>query len=121
MTVSICDQPDMPDPPTALELAQAEISALRQRNAELETLQAQTVSKLALESNVLRTLVETCPFRIYAKDDQSRFIYCNQELATALGAASPDEVIGKDDFAFFPHDLALSTSPTNKPCLRREK
>ena len=106
MTVSIRDQPDLPDAPTALDLAKAEISVLRQRNAELETLQAQTVSKLALESNVLRTLVETCPFRIYAKDAQSRFIYGNQEVATAMGENSPDDLIGKDDFLFFSHDLA---------------
>ena len=59
----------------------------------------------SLDSAILRLLMENLPDRIYFKDLQSRFVRVNRAHATWLGAASPEEVIGKSDYDFFsqPH------------------
>ncbi|MCX6950961.1 MAG: SpoIIE family protein phosphatase [Verrucomicrobia bacterium] len=55
----------------------------------------------SLDSAILRLLMENLPDRIYFKDVQSRFVRVNRAHAHWLGAAGPDEVIGKTDFDFF--------------------
>jgi len=52
-----------------------------------------------------RNLVEHLPHRIFLKDRDSRFITCNTRYARDLGIA-PEEIVGKDDFDFFPPELA---------------
>ena len=88
------------------EALRAENLRLRERIRELESMQRDLGRQQKLEQIVLHTLVETCPFRIYAKDLSSRFIFGNSELAKAVGAA-PDQVVGKNDYDFFPAELAL--------------
>ena len=87
------------------ERLQNENQRLRERIRELEDMQRDLGRQQKLEQIVLHTLVETCPFRIYAKDLAGRFIFGNSELAKALGAV-PDQVVGKNDSDFFPADLA---------------
>jgi PAS domain S-box-containing protein len=60
---------------------------------------------LAHERNVLRTMVDLIPAFIYAKDAQSRFTACNELVARRMGA-SPEDLIGKTDFDFFPREMA---------------
>ena len=64
------------------------------------------VELLENEHNLLRTLVDALPDNIYVKDKESRFIGCNKAAARRFGAANPDEILGKSDFDFFPHELA---------------
>ncbi len=52
-----------------------------------------------------RTLVEHLPQRIFIKDINSKYILCNGNYSRDLGVA-PDEIVGKDDYAFFPRELA---------------
>jgi PAS domain S-box-containing protein len=66
-----------------------------------------TEEALAAERNLLRTLIDNLPDRIYVKDTASRFLLNNLAHAHALGATSPDELIGKTDFDFRPYDLAM--------------
>ena len=61
---------------------------------------------LAEERKLLRTLIDNLPDYIYVKDPESRFVMNNVAHAQILGAASPQEVLGKWDFDFFPKDLA---------------
>ena len=61
---------------------------------------------LAQERNLLRSLIDNVPDFIYVKDIQSRFLIANPALARAIGAAAPDELLGKTDFDFFPQELA---------------
>jgi PAS domain S-box-containing protein len=61
---------------------------------------------LARERNLLRTLIDNLPDIIYVKDDQSRFVLANVALARAMGAATPDELLGKKDHDYFPEELA---------------
>lgn len=60
----------------------------------------------ALDSAILRVLMDTIPDRIYFKDLQSRFVRNNIAHAHALGAASPEECVGKSDMDFFSREHA---------------
>lgn len=66
----------------------------------------QMEASLAQERNLLRTLIENLPDYIYVKDTESRFVLVNTAIVRQLGAATPDEVIGKTDFDFHPLELA---------------
>jgi sigma-B regulation protein RsbU (phosphoserine phosphatase) len=50
--------------------------------------------------------MDTSADRIYFKDLQSRFVRNNAAHARSLGAASPDECVGKTDFDFFSREHA---------------
>ncbi|MEY4938985.1 MAG: hypothetical protein RIQ93_720 [Verrucomicrobiota bacterium] len=54
-----------------------------------------------LDSAILRLLMETVPDRIYFKDLESRFVRVNRAHAAFLGAAAPEDVVGKSDADFF--------------------
>ncbi|MBL7178350.1 MAG: PAS domain S-box protein [Desulfobacteraceae bacterium] len=52
-----------------------------------------------------RSLVESIPQKIFLKDRDSVYLSCNRSYAADL-AIDPDEISGKDDFMFYPHELA---------------
>jgi two-component system, NtrC family, sensor kinase len=60
---------------------------------------------LAHERNVLRTMIDMIPAFIYAKDAQSRFTACNKLVANRMGV-TPEQLLGKSDFDFFPREMA---------------
>lgn len=60
----------------------------------------------AMDSNILRVLMDTIPDRIYFKDLQSRFVRNNAAHANSLGVSSPEACVGKTDFDFFSHEHA---------------
>jgi diguanylate cyclase (GGDEF)-like protein/PAS domain S-box-containing protein len=60
---------------------------------------------LEVERGLLRTMIDSLPTKIYAKDTQSRFIACNWPVAREMGA-TPAEIIGKTDFDYFPREMA---------------
>jgi PAS domain S-box-containing protein len=70
------------------------------------TEQKQAEEILAQERNLLRTLVDNIPDHIYVKDTAGRFIFGNLATARSLGAASPEEIVGKTDYEFSPPELA---------------
>ena len=61
---------------------------------------------LERERDLLNALIDRLPDHIYVKDAQSRFIVCNRAVAEFFGLKSPEEIIGKWDFDFFPVGLA---------------
>ena len=64
-------------------------------------------ARLAEERNLLRTLIDTLPDYIYVKDRASRMVINNVAHAVdVLGADSPEAVMGRTDFDFFPEHLA---------------
>jgi PAS domain S-box-containing protein len=68
----------------------------------------QTHSALDNERRILRTLIDNIPDFMYVKDTESRFIVANLYLARVVGAVTPEELLGKTDFDFFPRELAAS-------------
>ncbi len=87
---------------------------VRQLNAELEervnarTRELQEISDtLTAERNLMRTLVDSLPDNIFAKDIESRFLLANKAVASAMGT-TPDKLLGKNDFDFYPKDIAQS-------------
>ena len=61
---------------------------------------------LAKERNLLRTLINHLPDYIYIKDTQSRFILANEASVRSLNCSCLEDLLGKTDFDFFPHNLA---------------
>lgn len=61
---------------------------------------------MALDSAILRVLMDTIPDRIYFKDLQSRFVRNNLAHARELGVATPEDCIGKTDFDYFSREHA---------------
>src|SRR4051812_13278451 len=57
------------------------------------------------ERNMLRTLIDSIPDFIYAKDLQCRFLIANETCGRGIGRR-PAELIGKSDFDFYPRELA---------------
>jgi PAS domain S-box-containing protein len=60
---------------------------------------------LAKERNLLRTLINNIPDYIYVKDTEGQFIIANPAVARVMGS-TPDELIGKTDFDFYPQVMA---------------
>ncbi len=61
---------------------------------------------LEAERRLLRSLIDSLPDQIYVKDCDSKFVACNTAVAKRMGFETPDEIVGKTDFDFFPRPLA---------------
>ena len=77
----------------------------------------QAEARLAEEHNLLRTLIDTLPDCIYAKDVEGHFILGNAAVARLMGAATPNHLIGKSDFDFYPRELAEQYAASEQPIL----
>jgi PAS domain S-box-containing protein len=55
-------------------------------------------TNLEAANKMLQTVIDTVPVRIFWKDAELRFLGCNHAFAADLGAACPEDLIGKDDF-----------------------
>ncbi len=64
-----------------------------------------TEQQLADERNLLRTLINNVPDYLYAKDTKSRFIVANQATANIMKAGTPEQLIAKTDFDFYPEEF----------------
>jgi diguanylate cyclase (GGDEF)-like protein/PAS domain S-box-containing protein len=53
---------------------------------------------LADSRNLLKTIIDTSPMRVFWKDLDLRFLGCNPAFAKDAGKSSPEELLGKDDF-----------------------
>ncbi len=69
-----------------------------------------SVRKLSLhdEYSMLRALIDNMPDFMYVKDIHSRFVVANAHQAHEVGEDSPEKLLGKTDFDFFPHELACA-------------
>ncbi len=74
---------------------------------------------LARDRQLLRTLIETIPDRIYVKDADARFLLNNAAHLRALGAQSQDDALGKTDFDFRPADFAARCMADDQAVLRQ--
>ena len=61
---------------------------------------------LIKERNLLQTLIDHLPDRIYVKDAKSHFLLANIASIQSLKVQSLEELVGKTDFDLLPRDLA---------------
>ena len=95
--------------------------------AEL-TEKANSILALQNERLLLRTLIDNIPDSIYSKDLSCRKTLANLAEVHYMGAKSEGDVIGKNDFDFYPKELAEKffkddqlVMQTGKPVINREE
>jgi len=83
---------------------------------------------LGNERLLLRTLIDNIPDSIYSKDLACRKTLANPAEVRFLGAKWESEVLGKDDFAFYPKEMAegffaddQSVMRSGQPVLNKEE
>lgn len=82
-----------------------ERSALRERVAELEAINASQAAALLDAEARYRALVEAAPINVFHKDAAGRFTFGNRRFCESLGRTW-DEIVGRTDFDFFSRKLA---------------
>ncbi len=80
-----------------------------------------TEEALVRERNMLRTLIDNIPDSIYIKDKQSRFVVANTALAKFMGLQTPEGLIGKSDFDFYPNELTAEFYSDEQEVVRSGK
>ena len=80
------------------------------------------------DGTMLRTLIDNLPDLIYVKDVDGRFLLANLAVARIMGAKTPGELLGKNDFDFHAKELAAhyhedeqAVIRSGKPLLAREE
>jgi PAS domain S-box-containing protein len=66
---------------------------------------APTEQSLRESEEKYRTLFESIPQKIFTKDRNSVYVSCNENFARELGI-TPEEFKGKNDYVYFPRELA---------------
>ena len=64
----------------------------------------QAEEKLTAESNLLRTIIDHLPARIFVKDTNSHYLLNNQAHLDALGVARQADTVGRTTLDFFPSE-----------------
>src|ERR1700678_1768821 len=104
-------------------LAEAE-AALNKVTAELQgadpgvddySLQlGEAQSRLAMERNLLRTLIDIVPDHIFVRDRESRHLLNNHAQLAVLRARKLEDTLGKTDFDLDPPELAAGFQRDNE-------
>mgnify|MGYP006312749731 CR=1 FL=1 len=76
--------------------------------------------KLAREHELLQTLMDSIPDSIYFKDEENKFIKVNKAKASHSNV-TPEEMIGKTDFDFLPHEQAVKAFEDDEEVLKTGK
>jgi len=77
------------------------INSMTDELAELIRESRDNATELLKQKDLLQSVIQTAPIRVFWKDRESRFVGCNTRFAEDAGYASPEELIGKTD-----HDMA---------------
>lgn len=70
------------------------------------TLRKKVEDALMEERNLLRALIDHMPDYVFIKDTQCRFIIVNHAVLASGNLTTSEEMVGKTDFDYFPHDIA---------------
>lgn len=88
-----------------------------------------TARKRSQEAMVfLRTAIDLLPDLVYGKDTQGRFTLANASVAHLMGVPTPNDLVGRSDFEFYPKELASQyftdeqqIIQTGRPLIAREE
>jgi PAS domain S-box-containing protein len=72
---------------------------------EMEIQQQSIIEDLQIKFNKYKTFLENIPLRLFIKNRDLSYIYCNQSYADDL-KKQPEEITGRTDRDIFPPDLA---------------
>ncbi|KAF0205126.1 MAG: diguanylate cyclase/phosphodiesterase with PAS/PAC [Gallionellaceae bacterium] len=61
---------------------------------------------VAESQNLLQTIIDAAPVRVFWKDRESRYICCNPAFAKDAGETTPQNIIGKTDYQLSWHEQA---------------
>ena len=73
---------------------------------------------LANERNLLRSLIDNAPDSVYVKDTECRVLLANMACARRAGLSTPEDMLGKTDFDYFPQELAARYFADDQEVLR---
>ncbi|MEM1084851.1 MAG: PAS domain-containing protein [Verrucomicrobiota bacterium] len=87
----------------------------------------ETQNTLERERNVLRSLIDSLPDRIFVRDPGRKYLVVNKAMAKWVGAESPEAMLGKTPADFFPQKVVesgaaeeLEILASSKPVLNRD-
>lgn len=81
------------------------VEVVQNTNLELETKIQERTRGLLESEQKLTTVLDSVEASIYIKDTQSRYLYANKKMCD-LFEKTLEEIIGKDDYAFFDSEAA---------------
>lgn len=85
---------------------QAGINSMTDELAELIGKSREDAAELKEQKDLLQSVIQTAPIRVFWKDRDFRFIGCNTRFAEDAGYASPEELVGKTDYDMIWTELA---------------
>lgn len=88
-----------------IEELQATHEQMERLKAEEDERNRKIMKELDDYRKLLISLINEVPEKIFLKDDQGRFVIANKPVAENYGK-TVDEILGKSDFDFYPHDQA---------------
>lgn len=80
-----------------LGLLQRGVNAMTDQLARLLAQQQRHVEALRAQKDLLASVIENAPVRVFWKDRDSRLLGCNSQFARDAGASAPEELVGKTD------------------------
>ena len=73
------------------------------------------------KESYLRVLIDNMPFLVWLKDTQSRFLAGNQLLVEQMGWGTPEAIVGKTDYDFYPPEKARQYQNDDQEVLTSRK
>jgi two-component system, sensor histidine kinase and response regulator len=82
------------------------INSMTAKLGELLRQHQGNADELKKQKELLQSVIEHAPLRVFWKDRECRYLGCNSMFAVDAGLSSPDELIGKSDFELGWHEQA---------------
>jgi two-component system, cell cycle sensor histidine kinase and response regulator CckA len=98
----------------ALKSAAADAPARAEGTDGQKELLFEARQTLAMEHNLLRTVIDIIPDHVFVRDRASRHLINNRAQLDVLRAETLEETIGKTDFDFYPPALASKFAESNE-------
>lgn len=92
--------------PDELGQLQAGINSMTEKLGSLLVQHRTNAEELRKQKDLLNSIIQHAPIRVFWKDRESRFVGGNAQFAHDAGLHNPDELIGKSDFDMCWHDQA---------------
>jgi PAS domain S-box-containing protein len=86
--------------------AETELISIASQLAGIALMRKRTEEELFNSRQMLRTILDTIPQRVFWKDRNSVYVGCNKPLAEDCGYKDPGEIIGKTDYETKSVDMA---------------